>query len=79
MFRNRLCCFQLPNRAISKRRIAAEVMGVEDCADAAQRMAGDRRDLSFGTSGNSEPCYCCAAQIVERDTDNTDFLTSLRP
>jgi hypothetical protein len=60
-------------------RIAAEVMCVEDGTDAAQRVTGDSRDLSFRAAGDRKPRYSSSAEIVERDADETGSLTCLAP
>ena len=57
--------FELPDRVLAERRIAAQIVRIEDRMHAAQRVAGDGRDLRHGASGDRQPRDCGAAQDRE--------------
>jgi hypothetical protein len=71
--------FELPDCALGKRRIAAQVVRVEDRAHAAQRMTGDGGNLCLGTSTDRKPRYCRSAQVVKCDPHDTGALAGLAP
>jgi hypothetical protein len=47
--------FELRDRALGQRRIAREIVRIEDRAHAAQRVPGDGGDLRFGAAGDRQP------------------------
>lgn len=55
-----------------------KLVRIKDRADVTQRMAGQCCDLRFGTANQREPCYCCAAQIVEGHSDNAGAVARLK-
>src|SRR5262245_21707683 len=71
--------FQLPDCALSKCRVASQIVGINDCAHAAETVPGDGGNLSLGASRDSQSCDGGAAQIVERDAAHPCPLTGLAP
>src|SRR6516165_7720886 len=71
--------FELRDRALGKRRIAREIVRIEDRAHAAQRVPGDGGDLGLSGTSNSEPRHGSAAQIMEREPEEANSLAGATP
>jgi len=57
--------FELVDGAFGERRVAMQVVRVEDRADIPKAMPGDRGDLRLGAAGHREPGYGGAAEIMK--------------
>jgi hypothetical protein len=62
--------FELGDCALGERRIAVQIVGVEDRAHVAQRVPGDARDLSLAASDDGKARDRSAAQIVKGHADD---------
>jgi hypothetical protein len=78
-----LCRFcadlKLPDRTLSKRRIAVQIMCVEDAAHVAQAVPGDGGDFRLGAADESKTRDSSSPQIVERHASDASLRAGFTP
>jgi len=65
--------------ALSERRVAVKVVGIEDRGHIPHRVPGESRDLSFCAADQSESRDSGAAQVVEGHADDARLRAGLAP
>src|SRR5262249_46668315 len=71
--------FKLGDRTVAERRIAREIVRVEDRTHVAQRVPGDGGDLGLGGLRQRQPRDGGSAQVVERDSGDPGLVAGDAP